>query len=655
MSPTTIATPGRDAAHTLRLHSTAATGGDLFEIIRARKGWDTRALHRIADETPAELDGIDAAARRLRVAIVEQAPITIITDFDMDGISAGTLMYAGLKELGANVNITIPDYRGPRQMTPDEVDDACRRFPGTSLIITCDGGINSRAGIAHAQDDLGVDIMVTDHHVELEPGCNARFICNPNRIDSTYPHPEICGAQVAHMLLTHYARCFDRAKSPAIAQLEIFAGIGALTDVMPLAGPTRALVRRACGWLALCVPDIEKNPWGSFDAMKAHNADIESATVMQLLAAGNHHPAYVDAFAGLVIMMRELAVAKKLTTIDNINVSFIGFTVGPMFNATRRIEGYMEDTFAVFMPSAIAPYYPNARVERVASMRQVIANNELRKQLTKDAMSQMADSEQPYAPYVFFAEAPGGIMGLLASNMMRLTGLPTVVLNPKTLSGSARAPQGVPIIDIAHNAATKHNMPKLRAIGHQQACGFRAGSRAGVDAYAREIDEFVQQLPKEELDGPRADLWLVDPGNREVKPHYSDTELDSSAYADALAHADAYIDNLDALIYLHQRIEGLSPYGAGFTYPLIDITAEVDACEITTMGASKQHVKIVTPSGFTFLWWNSAEEIPAITAAESFTARVELGVNTFRGRTTPQGIVQHMSLHTRPEAAARAS
>lgn len=636
-------------------HTALRESQDLFEIIRKRKKWDTVLLGTLRTTDPTPLAGIAEAAHRIHQAIINSETITIITDFDMDGICAGTVMYAGLNELGANVKITIPDYRGPREITPNEIEEAYSKYPDTTVIITCDGGINSRKGIAYAQDTRGADVIVTDHHVEVAPGCNAKYVCNPNTIESTYPHPEICGAQVAHMLLTTYTNTYDRAKLQSIARLEVFAGIGALTDVMPLTHATRELVQRACGWLTLAVPDIPETYWGSFDAPKAHNAELESATALTIINTEDHHPAYVAAFEGLSLMMRELAAVKKLTSSENINVSFIGFTIGPMFNATRRIEGNMEDTFAVFMPDVLQHYYPGCTVSienREISMRQIIANNELRKKLTHEAMDNIAKTTQPYAPYVYFAQAPAGIMGLLAANISRDTGLPAVVLNPKTFSGSARAPQHVPIIDITQQAAAQYNTTGLRAMGHQQACGFRAHDTDDIYAYVDTMHHFLEEVASETESQPTPDLWLVDAGERNtVAVQHSHENAHYEQYHYALTHADAAIDDLNALLFLYERLNAMAPYGAGFTYPDIAVSARLDECHISTMGKQKQHVKIVMPSGFTLLWWNSADEVETLRQSESITAHVELGENTFRGTTTPQGVVNKMHIYPKPQQA----
>jgi single-stranded-DNA-specific exonuclease len=605
-----------------------------IDTVRKRKGWNMAWFSHITSITKKQLDGMDTCVRRIHRAIESGEMITIITDFDMDGVSSGTLIYAGLAELGANVRIVVPDYKGPREMTPQEVDQALDFYPETSLIITCDGGINSNGAINHAQDTRGVDVMVTDHHVELDPGCNANYIINPNRINSTYPHPDICGAQVAYLLLEAYTLTHARNKMHDIKRLELFAGIGTLTDVMPLIHWSRKLVRSSISLMKLAVPNVPAGKWGNFDEYKATNTPIDTATLLQVIHTGDHAPQYVAAFEGIAYMMRGLIEKKKLTSIENINASFIGFTVGPMFNATRRVGGDMRDTFAIFTPDAVAQQYPQYNINIPEAVLAVIANNERRKAMTTLAMSQIHDDAQPFAPIVFFCQAPAGILGLIASKVMRETNMPAVVLNPTTLRGSARAPEWFNVIDEAQSL----NLPGLGAVGHQQACGFHATNHNQLKVFAEHAEHVAKLIPEEDRQPPKAHLHLCD-----TLPT-SHTAVPKQVYQDVLAHTDGVIADPNDLIELHKQLQLMAPFGHGFEYPVINITAVTKMCKLETMGSQKQHIKITTNSGIVLLWWNAADKHESLAASEMFTATVELGVNEFMGKVYAQGIVGDIEL-----------
>lgn len=609
-----------------------------IDIIRARKGWDMTWFSDVNYVTDVKLDGLDKAVNHLHECITNSREITIITDFDMDGVSAGTLIYAGLAELGAHVNLVIPDYKGPREIVPADIDQAVDFYPDTALIITCDAGVNSNAAIHHAQNTHRIDVMVTDHHVELDPGCAARFVLNPNRIGSTYPQPDICGAQVAYMLIREYTLTYAREKMHDIARLELFAGIGSLTDVMPLVHWTRKLVRTSTALMKLCTPRVPENKWGGFDQYKAAKTDIDSATLMGIIKApGTHHtPEYIAAFEGVAYMLRGLIEKKKLTSLDNINESFIGFTVGPMFNATRRVGGDMRDTFAIFTPKAVEEQYPKYTIDRADAVLTVIANNERRKALTKQAMSQMTDNDQPFAPIVFFIDAPAGILGLIAANIMRETTMPAIALNPNTLKGSARAPQWFNVID----TAAELSLPGLQAVGHQQACGFSATNHDQLRAFVDTALQKVAATPQEIREPGQADLHLCD-----TIPTAS--QISSKAgYRSIIEASDGVIADTQDLIDLSHQLDIMAPFGHGFTYPDIRITAVTAMCTIKTMGSANQHMKITLDSGMVLLWWNAAEKLDELQSSEMFTATVELGVNEFMGVLSAQGVVGTMTFHS---------
>lgn len=609
-------------------------GDSYIETIRRRRGWNDQFFHitTTIDSTP--LPDIDVATATLHDAITQGKEITILTDFDMDGVASGVLAYAGLSELGARVNLVIPDYRGPRNIVAHDIDHALGLYPATDLFITCDVGINSNDGI-HRAHDLGRRVLVTDHHIEEVP-CEADVVINPNRINSSFPDPDICGAQVMYLLLDRYAATYAPAKSGAVSMLRLFAGVGALADVMPLTRWTRVLVRQAIALLRLSIPEVPTNYWGAWDAFGARNVDITSATLTQVITSGNHHPRYTQAFYGMTLLLRQLVVNKKLRSIEDINASFIGFTLGPTFNATRRVGGDMHDSFVFFAPDAVMASKPDYNKTHVQAIDTILDNNERRKQLTKQAMADIESSRQPHAPHVWFSTAPTGILGLLASKLSQAHGVPVAVLNPDTLGGSARSPEWAPMIDIVHNLGDDD----ISIAGHQHACGVKMDNHAALRTFAQALADHTASTPVELKSQDTPDLHLADITRMDL--------LDAEVVYELTRSVDAIIMEPEPLLELIEQLSILEPFGHGFDYPDIRISIQPGRCLITTMGNDKQHVRITTPAGLTLLWWNAADRVDELSQAPVATATVTLSTNTFRGQTLPQGIVAGMELHAAP-------
>ena len=143
-----------------------------FDIIRERKGWHTHVIEQLEVSTDEPLPDLDRSVELIHREISQGRTITVLTDYDMDGVAAGILTYAGLAELGAHVELVIPHYEGPREITAPKVDQALAQYPTTSLLITCDVGINSNEGIDRAHD-RGVAVIVTDHHIQTVDVCRA--------------------------------------------------------------------------------------------------------------------------------------------------------------------------------------------------------------------------------------------------------------------------------------------------------------------------------------------------------------------------------------------------------------------------------------------------------------------------------------------------
>ncbi|WP_424863008.1 DHH family phosphoesterase [Streptomyces sp. MMS24-I29] len=625
-------------------HPLTDEGVDLFALMCQRRGWTDEYLQAIDSAEHDELLDLAEMVEVLEDARAAGKKITIAPDFDMDGISSGILGYAGLSELGFDVELHLPDYRRGHELTPEDVTEIAQRFPDTRVLLTCDGGVNSRSGIAAARA-RGWTTLVTDHHQELEPGSTADVTVDPCRIDETYAHPGICGAYVLYQVIEAYVRVHRPDKLWEVRLLRLFAGLGTVSDVMPVLYENRQLVRDSLSVARLLYSPAPRTipvPWG-FDP-DPDAIDIQKSTLMQVLSVDRHHPVFVRAFEGFATLLKAFGQAGKVRDIDSIDEGFYGFYVAPAMNSPRRTGDPLAPCFEVFTAPG-----QDAMLE---AAHEIIAYNEKRKQLIEIHLAELDDGDQLLAPWVYFSDAYPGMYGLLANRVMERHGHPVVVVNRPSgpdgyVSGSGRAPAWFDIID----ALEPHD--GLRAIGHQQACGVRA-ERAEL------LDMLVDALQTGRLlhdttaagDEFRADLVLGPD-----------------------ADCDAGLDDLQPLAEFVRRVEALRPFGHGFTEPVVQIALEPLGLRVDRIGSDadcdherteanmmtnargyrvcrlcKKHLRLITRSGLSCLWWNVAEEkepeIARIVKSASrtrtgtlrFTAKLQL--NTFRGETRVQAVIE---------------
>ncbi|HTA43191.1 MAG TPA: single-stranded-DNA-specific exonuclease RecJ [Bryobacteraceae bacterium] len=206
---------------------------------------------RIEDlHDPFLLRDMDRAVDRIRTAIAGREAIEIHGDYDVDGVTSTVVLKKALELAGAESGWHIPHrLHDGYGMQPAAVNDAAGR--GVRLIISVDNGIRASAAIARA-NELGIDVIVTDHHLpeaELPP---ALAVINPSRTDCDYPNPNLCGAGVAfklaHAILA--AAGWPTAKLHRVVEsfLKLVA-IATVADIVPLTGENRVIVKHGLNGL----------------------------------------------------------------------------------------------------------------------------------------------------------------------------------------------------------------------------------------------------------------------------------------------------------------------------------------------------------------------------------------------------------------------
>ncbi len=188
------------------------------------------SLKHLSD--PFQLTDLSKAVARIKQAKEKNEHIRIFGDYDVDGISAIAILMNGLRRFG----ISQLSYAMPQRLTEGYGLNSARveeaRYDGVDLIITVDNGISAHEAAQRARE-LGVDLIITDHHSVEENLPEALAVINPKREPETHPARELCGAGVAFKL--------SSALNGSPNDLDI-AALGTIADIVPLLGENRAIV-----------------------------------------------------------------------------------------------------------------------------------------------------------------------------------------------------------------------------------------------------------------------------------------------------------------------------------------------------------------------------------------------------------------------------
>jgi single-stranded-DNA-specific exonuclease len=365
------------------------------------------ALHDVSRMADAEV-----ALERIGRAVDRGERIAIWGDYDADGMSAVVVWVSALRRLGVEATRYIPSRidegyglsaAGLRQL----------RNRGIDLVITCDCGITNAAEIA-AVEGIGLDVVVTDHHLPPDELPAAVAVVDPHRPDCTYPDPDLTGAGLAYKLA---AALLDR-RGVTTDGLAAIAAIGTVADLAPMTGESRAIVRLGLAELGASPP----------------------AGVRALLARAADDPEHPTA--------RDLA-----------------FDVVPRINAAGRIAD-VELAMGLLLETDVA------RAEVLAAELEEVHLR--RREMTMVAVERaraLADAIPGDGPLVLREDgwAPG-LVGLVAGRLVDLTARPAVIatLVGAEIRGSVRAPVDFHVAT-ALDACAQH---LTKRGGHAAAGGF---------------------------------------------------------------------------------------------------------------------------------------------------------------------------------------
>jgi single-stranded-DNA-specific exonuclease len=241
-----------DSSLVAQLERVAGVSSVLAQLLAARGITEPDAIRSFLDpkltglRDPDLLPGVADASERIVAAIGQNRPIAIYGDYDADGVTATALLYRCLSLLGADVRYYIPNRIDEGYGLND---DALRQLAaqGAKLVVTVDCGIASAAE-AQTALELGLELIITDHHSFGPVLPRAAALVHPRLPGSEYPFDGLCGAGVAFKLAWAVCQRANRAKRVSermrafLVQAVGLAAIGAVADVVPLVDENRILV-----------------------------------------------------------------------------------------------------------------------------------------------------------------------------------------------------------------------------------------------------------------------------------------------------------------------------------------------------------------------------------------------------------------------------
>lgn len=436
---------------------TASGCGRLLARVLVSRGCRTPEEARILLDEQAPLSDpflikdMDKAVERLQRALEEEEPIVIYGDYDVDGVSATAILYEYLTNLGAQVRCKLPlrtegGYGLNRTALKKLADKGFR------LIVTVDNGIAAVEEAAYAKE-LGIDLVITDHHLPSGSLPEAVAVVDPNRSDDESPFKSLCGAGVAFKLCAAMEGCDPAELLDVCGDL---AAIGTIADVVPLVGENRTLVREG---LALLQDTVRP---------------------------------------GLAALLEASGCAGKTVTSET-----VGYSIAPRLNAAGRM-----DTAATALKlllcsneeqaTGIAARLTEINTDRQHTEQEVLAAalKQLEAEPARAHDRVLVVSGENWHP---------GVLGIVASRLTERFGRPSIVISVADGEGrgSGRAPRSFNL----HGALQGCANLLSRYGGHAAAAGLTIDEE-NLPAFRRAINLWAEQTYPEpeppilELDAP---------------------------------------------------------------------------------------------------------------------------------------------------------
>src|SRR5436853_465165 len=391
---------------------------------------------------PFLMQDMRAAVRRILQAVERKEKILIYGDYDVDGTTSTVILKKALTLIGADVSYYIPERLKDGYGLRDEAMEMAKA-QGYHLIISVDTGIRARQVVEHARE-LGLDIIITDHHLPEEGLPRANAVLNPKRGDCNYPNKNLAGCGVAFKLAQ--ALFIETNRSQLVEPFIKIAAIGTIADIVPLVGENRVIAKY--GLAGLSRP--------------------------------NNH--------GLRALLEVAGIAgRALSGVD------VGFRIGPRINAVGRMAG----------ASAAVDLFDAPDLE--TAMKLAVKMNEqntARQQAEADILAQVmaAIERDPSVRQSHVAVIAGegwhrGVIGIVASKIVEHLHRPTIIIAIADGKGhgSGRSIEAFHLLDGLESCAELFE----RFGGHSHAAGLAIAADR-IDELRRRLNDYAARVLTDE-------------------------------------------------------------------------------------------------------------------------------------------------------------
>ncbi|HHJ53388.1 MAG TPA: single-stranded-DNA-specific exonuclease RecJ [Caldithrix abyssi] len=395
---------------------------------------------------PYRLPDMERAVERILQAIEQEEKIIIFGDYDVDGITSTALMIYFFRKVGLPVEFMLPSReKDGYGLRPSSVEQIAAK--GATLIITVDNGITAHAAVDRAAE-LGIDVVITDHHLQEGTLPQAYAVVNPNRVDSDYPFKTICGVAVVFKLVYALGQKLwlqDDYKQFLLNHLDLVA-VGTIADVMPLRDENYAMVKFGLKVLA-----------------------------------GTRKP-------GLVELKKISGVKDKVITPIT-----VGYFLAPRLNASGRLEEADISVKLLISESDREAKDLAAYLDKLNRKRQVLQTDYL-----NHALDSIKNDPEEMEKVIFVENEKWqpGLIGLVSGQLKERFSRPAFAFTRDEQGnyvGSARS------IDAFHvtNALTHFSHYFLNYGGHHKAAGLTIAPEK-YESFKREFIDYARELIRKE-------------------------------------------------------------------------------------------------------------------------------------------------------------
>ena len=433
--------------------------GYLPPVARALSARGIRDASELAQDwksmlPPAMLEGTREAAERLALARERGERVTVVADYDCDGATACAVAIRGLGMMGVKADYFVPHrvHHG-YGLSCAVVDLLAARTPRPDVLLTVDNGVSSAEAVRHAAE-LGIDVIVTDHHLpgaELPP---AVCIVNPNLADSAFPSKALAGVGVMYYVLLALRALlrergvYTQQTQPRLDALVDLVALGTVADVVKLDKNNRILVAQGLNRIRL----------------------------------GRTH-------AGISALF---AVAGKKP--EAAGVRDFGFALGPRINAAGRLDT-MENGIECLLADdpVVALDYARSLNDFNAARQEL----ETEMQQAAETAPSCCNVDSLATLTLYDGRFNEGVVGLVASRLKEKVNRPTIVFAPTddgALKGSGRSIAGVHLRDALDLVSKALPGAVLRFGGHAMAAGLTLRSEDDLPAFRDAFEKAVRSM-----------------------------------------------------------------------------------------------------------------------------------------------------------------